>query len=61
MQRLDAKCMNFSAYDKRTYAGSIYNRDGAVPLDPYDFDKLDSAQKKTTKGTGKSALLAMEK
>ena len=61
MQRLDAKCMGFEKYDKRTYTGSIYRRDAAVPNDPYDFAKLDSAQKKTAKGTGKSALVSMAK
>ena len=61
MQRLDAKCLNFGKYDKRTYTGSIYKRDIIIPNDPYDFNKVDSAQKKTTKGTGRSALLSMDK
>lgn len=61
MQRLDKNCLNFAGYEKRNMIGGIYKRDYDKPTDPYDLGKVDQGKLKTTKNSGKSALVEMKR
>jgi hypothetical protein len=61
MPRLDQKCLKFEGYEKRNMIGGIYRRDFDKPTDPYDIEKVDLGKKKTTKNSGKSVLVDLNK
>ena len=61
MQRLDKNCLNFAGYEKRNMIGGIYKTDYDKPTDPYDLGKVDKGKQKTTKNSGKSALVEMKR
>lgn len=61
MERLDKKCLKFQAYESRSEGGSIYRKDWQSSQNPYDKEKVQLGIKKTTVGTGKGALVSMDK
>ena len=62
MNRLDKSTMAFTGYEHRSKIRGIYREDDQIlNKDPYDLEKVDRGKKKTTKGTGKAALVAMDK
>ena len=61
MTRLDKNCLNFEGYEKRNMIGGIYKRDYDKPTDPYDMTKVDMGKKKTTKNSGKSVLVDLNR
>ncbi len=62
MERLDKQCLQFDKYDKRSHNRSIYNINNSVDIDPlYNTEKLKHGIKKTTKGTGKSVVVNLDK
>lgn len=61
MQRLDKNCINFRGYEKRNMIGGIYKVDYDKPTDPYDLSKVDLGKIKTTKNTGRGALVEMKR
>jgi hypothetical protein len=61
MIRLDKNCLNFDGYERRNMIGGIYKRDYDKPTDPYDMVKVGIGKNKTTKNTGKGALLDLNR
>lgn len=61
MERLDKKCLPFDAYEKRNKVGSIYREDYDKRKDPYDLEKVFKGKIATTKNSGKSNLVALDK
>lgn len=62
MSRLNKNCLEFNKYDTRSHNRSIYNIDNSCQVDPlYDSSKLQAGIKNTTKGTGKSCHINLDK
>lgn len=61
MERLDKKCLAFDGYEMRTKIRGIYKEDYDKRADPYDLEKVDKGKMATTKNTGKSNLVSLDK
>jgi hypothetical protein len=61
MERLDKKCIAFEGYENRSKVRGIYREDYDKRKDPYDLDKVDKGKIATTKNSGKTALVALDK
>lgn len=62
MERLDKRCLQFEKYDKRSHNRSIYNINNSVDIDPlYSTEKLSKGIKNTTKGTGRSCVVDLDR
>ena len=62
MERLDKNCLQFEKYDKRSHNRSIYNINNSMDIDPlYNTEKLKLGIHKTTRGTGKSVVVDLDK
>jgi len=62
MDRLNKNILEFEKYDKRSHNRSIYNINNSVDIDPlYNTEKLSKGIKKTTKGTGKSVVVDLNR
>lgn len=59
MQSLKQGPLNFSGYNNRSIHNSIYRRE--LSLDPHDIKKVDLGYLKTTKNTGRSINVKLEK
>jgi len=61
MERLDKKCLQFEGYEPRSKIRGIYKEDYDKRKDPYDLEKVNTGKLATTKNTGKSNLVALDK
>ena len=61
MDRLDTKCLKFDGYEHRSKVRSIYKEDYDKRKDPYDLEKINKGKLATTKNSGKSNLVALDK
>ena len=61
MERLDKKCLDFGGYENRSKVRGIYREDYDKRKDPYDLEKVDRGKLATTKNSGKSALVSLDR
>lgn len=59
MQSLKQGPINFKGYNTRSAHNSIYRRE--LSLDPHDIEKVDLGYRKTTKNTGRSINVSLQK
>ena len=59
MQNLKQGPLNFNSYSTRSQANSIYRKE--ISLDPHDFYKVNAGKLLTTKNTGKSVHVKLDK
>lgn len=59
MHNLKQGPLKFEGYNKRALHNSIYRKE--LSLDPHDFKKVNIGKLRTTKNTGKSINVRLEK